>query len=93
MRWLEDEYVFPVGLGGTTILNRDFEQFWTDIGTGSRFRYYGDRTTETGLDGNAPPEYVFGPNIARNGTSAAEPETVTWDKLWKMSIDMFEYVA
>lgn len=91
-RFLESQYVFPIGLGGTTILNRDYETWWTNTG-GARFRYYPDRTLTTSLSGGAPHEYVMGPLMAREGSSGCAVEQATWDELWQLRMDLHKYVA
>lgn len=90
-RWLEDEYVWPVGVGGTTVTNRDFLQFWTDvIRIGQRFRYFPDRTSNTST---AYYEYVGGEKITKDGMEKCRREVASFSKYWKFDMDCLEYVS
>lgn len=93
-RWIEDQYMFPVGSGGVTVVNRDFEQFWRDIfRIGQRFRFFPDRTSQTAPGGGAPWEYVGGEDICAKGTMLAKPERPDYAKFWQIPLDVMEYVA
>lgn len=90
-RWLEDEYVWPVGVGGTTVKNRDFLQFWTDVlKSGQRFRYFPDRTSNTST---AYYEYVGGEKITKDGMEKCRREVASFSKYWKFDMDCLEYVS
>ena len=87
---IADEYMMPTG----SLVNRDFEQFWTDIlRVGRRWRYYPDRTVQTAPGGGAPWTYVGGKAIARDGTTAAERQVAFWSAFYKITIDALEYIG
>lgn len=93
-RWIEDEYMFPVGLGGTTITNRDFETFWRDvIRIGQRFRFYPNRTIQTASPSGAPWEYVGDADITQGGTGEASEEQDNFSRYWRFVMGVHEFAV
>ena len=91
-RWVEDEYAFPVGFGGTTLTYRDFEAFWRDVlRIGQRFRFYPDRTVETAPAGGAPWEYVGGEKICQDGMQKFKQERDDYERYWRFILDVMQY--
>lgn len=91
-RWIQDEYMFPVGFGGTTVTNRDFESFWRDvIRIGQRFRFYPDREVQTAPGGGAAWEYVGAEKITQNGTTDARLERNDFSRFWRLTTAVHRY--
>lgn len=89
-RWLEDEYVWPVG----SVTNRDYYAFWSSIlSMGTRFRYFPDRTANASTDYYT---YVADKTCVEDGMTnrgGTEQENASWSKLWKLRLPVRSYVA